>query len=123
MEKLTQQIKTLEETLLRRHARADREMLQRLLHNDFEELGASGTLVTKSEAIDWLLREDDNIQWSLSDFKVRRLSDEIALATYCAHKTDLTTNTTKHSLRSSLWMKTGSHWTLRFHQGTNLTKK
>jgi hypothetical protein len=122
MQNLVQQIKGLEETLLQGHTRADQQMLSKLLHDDFEELGASGHVVTKSEAIDWLLREDDHIQWSLSDFKVRRLSDEIALATYRAQKTDLAANTTKHSLRSSLWLKTETGWALRFHQGTNLTK-
>ncbi|KPJ94890.1 MAG: hypothetical protein AMJ55_05345 [Gammaproteobacteria bacterium SG8_15] len=109
MEHLTQQIKSLEESLLQRHTRAD-------------QAGASGNMVNKSEAIDWLLREDDNIQWSLSDFQIRCLSDEIVLATYRAHKTDLSTRATKHSLRSSLWMNTGDRWVLRFHQGTNLAK-
>lgn len=122
MKNLSQHIQDLEETLLQRHTRADREMLEQLLHDDFEELGASGNLVTKSEAIDWLLREDDNIQWTLSDFKLRMLSSEIVLATYCAQKTDFGSNAIKQSLRSSLWMKTGEHWVLRFHQGTNLTK-
>lgn len=122
MENLIRQIKSLEETLLQRHARADKAMLQQLMHDEFEELGASGNIVTKNEAIEWLLREDDNIQWTLSDYKLRILSDEIVLATYCAHKTDLATNSTKSSLRSSLWMKTEYGWALRFHQGTNLAK-
>jgi len=122
MEHLTQQIKSLEESLLQRHTRADQAMLRQLLHDEFEEPGASGNMVNKSEAIDWLLREDDNIQWSLSDFQIRCLSDEIVLATYRAHKTDLSTRATKHSLRSSLWMNTGDRWVLRFHQGTNLAK-
>ena len=122
MKHLIQQIKSLEESLLQRHTRADQAMLRHLLHDEFEEPGASGNMVNKSEAIDWLLREDDNIQWSLSDFQVRCLSDEIVLVTYRAHKTDLSTRSTKHSLRSSLWMNTGDRWALRYHQGTNLAK-
>ena len=120
MENIAQQIKTLEEKLLQRHTRADQEMLQMLLHDDFEELGASGNIVTKPEAINWLRREDDNIQWSLSDFEVRRLSDRIVLATYRAQKTDLGTHATRQSMRSSLWIKSDSGRMLRFHQGTNI---
>jgi len=122
MNDLSELIQSQEESLLLRHTRTDREKLQRLLHDDFEELGASGNVVTKTDAIEWLLREEDNIQWTLSDFKLRILSGEIVLATYRAHKTDLANKTVKQSLRSSLWIRTGDHWALRFHQGTNLAQ-
>jgi hypothetical protein len=122
MKNLSQLIQDQEGSLLLRHTRADRETLKYLLHDDFEELGASGNIVTKTDAIEWLLREEDNIQWTLSDFKLRILSGEIVLATYRAHKTDLANKTVKHSLRSSLWIRNGDHWALRFHQGTNLTR-
>jgi len=122
MKNLSQLIQGQEESLLLRHTRADREKLQHLLHEDFEEFGSSGNVVTKTDAIEWLLREEDNIQWALSDFKLRILSGEIVLATYRAHKTDLVNKTVKQSLRSSLWIRTGDHWALRFHQGTNLSR-
>jgi len=110
----------LEETLLQRHTRADRAMLQKLLHDDFEEVGASGAIVTKADAIAWLLRDDDQVQWSLSGFKIRQLSDELVLANYCAHKTYVVNGAVKRSMRSSLWKKTASGWAMLFHQGTNL---
>jgi hypothetical protein len=121
METLSQHIKGLEELLLQRHARADSDMLSNLLHDKFEEVGASGSICTKDEAIEWLVREDDDIRWSLTNFRVRQLSDNIVLATYCAHKSDLRTGSTKRSMRSSLWQKTNTNWAMRFHQGTNLS--
>jgi hypothetical protein len=122
MEHLSQQIKALEETLLRRHTPSDREMLQNLLHDDFEEVGASGNIVTKADAIEWLLREDDNAQWSLSGFRIRQLSNELVLATYCAEKTNSANGVVKRSARSSLWKKTASGWAMLFHQGTNFAE-
>jgi len=122
MKNLSQLIQGQEESLLLRHTRADREKLQHLLHEDFEEFGSSGNVVTKTDAIEWLLREEDNIQWALSDFQLRVLSSEIVLATYRVLKTDVKSHTSKQSLRSSLWVRTGDHWALRFHQGTNLSR-
>jgi ribonuclease HI len=120
MESIFEQIKKLEETLLQRHTRADREMLAMLLHDEFEEIGASGDICTKNNAIQWLLREDDAIQWSLTDYRVRQLADDMVLATYCAHKADLKTGAAKQSMRSSLWVKSNTGWAMRFHQGTNI---
>jgi len=122
MEKLSQHIKGLEEILLQPHTRADSGMLCKLLHDEFEEVGASGSICSKDEAIEWLLREDDNIQWSLTEFRIRQLSDDMVLAIYCAHKTDQKTGSTKRSMRSSLWEKTNGNWAMRFHQGTNISE-
>jgi len=122
MESISAHIKELEETLLRRHTRADIKMLSKLLHDEFEEVGASGDICTKDEAIKWLLREDDNIQWSLTDFRARQLADDLVLATYCAHKTHQKTGAIKRSMRSSLWEKTEENWAMRFHQGTNISE-
>lgn len=121
MESISVHIKELEEKLLQRHTRADIEMLSILLHDEFEEIGASGEICTKNKAIQWLLREDDAFQWSLTDFRARQLSDDMVLATYCAHKTDLKTGLIKRSMRSSLWEKTNADWAMRFHQGTNIS--
>lgn len=120
MNSLSQHIKELEEKLMQHHARADINTLSMLLHDEFEEIGASGDICTKDSAIQWLLREDDAIQWSLTDFRARQLSDEMVLATYCAQKMDQKTGATKQSMRSSLWEKTSAGWAMRFHQGTNI---
>ncbi|WP_455219530.1 DUF4440 domain-containing protein, partial [Kaarinaea lacus] len=83
MDGISQRIKELEEILLQRHVRKDIEMLSTLLHDEFEEIGSSGDICTKSNAIRWLLREDDAIQWSLTEFRARRLTEDMVLATYC----------------------------------------
>lgn len=120
MDDLTRQIKALEELLVQPHTRADEAVLNTLLHDEFEELGSSGKIVNKQQAIDWLLREADGVQWSLSDFRVKPLADGLVLATYVATKTDSIQQSAKRSLRSSLWKRTASSWSLLFHQGTNI---
>ena len=121
MNELTQQIKDLEQSLLQRHTRSNEAYLNSLLHDEFEELGESGKVVTKWEAIEWLLREADGVQWSLSNFRIKSLSDELVLAIYIACKSDLTAGTDKRSLRSSVWKKTATSWALLFHQGTSIS--
>ncbi len=120
MKNLLNQIRVLEESLLKPHSRNDIDTLSTLLHDDFEEFGSSGRLCKKQEAIEWLVREDDNTVWSMTDFTVKLLSDDVALATYRAHKSDHTTSTNKHSMRVSIWQRVGNNWMLRFHQGTNI---
>ena len=121
MEDLSQHIKQLEETLLRHHARSNIDMLSALLHDDFEEIGSAGKITKKGEAIEWLLREEDSIHWSLSDFRTRQLADNLVLATYCAQKLDQETGISKRSMRSSLWKNTRNGWAMIFHQGTNMS--
>ena len=120
MENIKNQIRVLEESLLQRHTRKDRKLLTELLHDDFEEIGASGDICTKNDAMEWLMREKDHIEWTLSDFKIKQLSSELILVIYCAYKTDLKTNKIKRSMRSSIWVKTKFGWAMKFHQGTNL---
>ena len=119
MKTLSQHILELEELLLQRHARKDIKALERLLHDDFEELASSGEYCNKGDAIEWLIREDDSISWSLTDFRMRLLSGDVALASYCACKRDLDSNMTKFSMRTSIWQKVEDRWMLRYHQGTN----
>ena len=121
MTDLIQHIKELEESLLRRHTRSDIGTLSALLHDDFEEIGSAGKICKKAEAIEWLLREDDGIQWSLSDFRGRQLADNLVLATYNAHKSNQKTGVTKRSIRCSLWKNTRNGWAMIFHQGTNMS--
>lgn len=121
MSDLQQHIKGLEESLLRPYERTEMELLDKLLHDDFEEVGSSGRTTYKHEAIRWLIREEENIQWSLSEFRIRALSAELVLAHYFAHKNNLKTGKISNSMRSSLWKKSDDRWSIIFHQGSEIS--
>ena len=120
MTTIADEILQLEQWLLQPHSPADADRLDRLLHASFEEIGTSGTVSGKPQAIEWLLRAPENNHWSLSEFRINPLSENLLLATYCACKTDPDLGRQKHSRRSSIWRKSEIGWTLLFHLGSNL---
>jgi hypothetical protein len=52
------------------------------------------------------------------DFELTELNEEVALLTYRSAHVDSVGNLYRHTLRSSVWVKTASGWKMRFHQGT-----
>ncbi|ROL64668.1 DUF4440 domain-containing protein [Pseudomonas vranovensis] len=108
-------IHALEASLLERKTRLDRDMLTRLLAQDFVEFGAEGIAWNRSQTIDALLVQDF-VQRQITDFQIRILSEKVVLATYrCTVESP---NGTRDSLRSSIWHRLGDDWQMAFHQGT-----
>jgi ribonuclease HI len=103
----------LEESLWRAQTRFDRAHLERVLHPDFFEFGRSGRIWTRAETLD-SEPADIAAQLPLPDFAVHRLSADSVLVTYVSvtsHDPATATN------RSSIWLRDGETWRLRFHQG------
>jgi ribonuclease HI len=104
------EVLALEHVLLGSEGRPDRQRLVSLLHPDFEEFGEAGELRTRDE----LLSADDNGESSprigLPD--ISSIAPGAILLTYTMSGAD------GEVRRSSLWLKTGSRWQLRFRQGT-----
>jgi len=73
-----------------------RDALDALLADDFIEIGAFGKTFDKTQVVAALLNETPR-EIAMSNFSVRALADDLALATYRAR---INANT---SLRSSLW--------------------
>ena len=117
MNKLEVQIKQLEEQLLHADVRANPELLEQLLADDFEEIGSSGMISNRHQVIDWLVTREKAVTWSIQDFRIRQLSPELVLANYRAMKDGQNTRTGS-SMRSSLWQLSGKQWKMVFHQGT-----
>jgi hypothetical protein len=108
-------IKQLEEKLLTPEVRSSKSELQKLLADDFFEIGSSGKLLYKDEEI-----AADGIglvKMKLSEFEIHPLSDELVLATYRIFN-ELAN---QHSLRSSIWKRHDGIWKMIFHQGTKTT--
>jgi hypothetical protein len=106
----------LERSLHRKSIRRSKEKLDELLHDDFEEIGASGRTSNKDQIIEELLNETP-FTINASDFELRMFSEDIAQLKY------KTKNTARNclpctTLRSSIWKNEGSKWKMIFHQGT-----
>ena len=82
-----------------------------LLHPDFTEIGSSGRIWTR-DAMMMELEEDPEGTVELELLGADRLGESAVLLTYRSYTRSGTT------LRSSLWVREGAQWRLRFHQGT-----
>lgn len=91
----------------------DYEDLNDLLAEDFLEFGSSGNSFNKKAILDANLSRK-NIQFTVTDFSIKRLSSDVVLATYRTFRH----NDSKHALRSSIWKVIEGNWKMVFHQGT-----
>jgi hypothetical protein len=107
---LADEIRLLEEQLLRANVRESADRLDALLADDFVEFGSSGTVYSKAQCVSALLAEPvrRSSTAALNDFRTLELSPHIVLATYRLGQ----------SLRSSLWRRESKGWRIVFHQGT-----
>jgi glyoxylase I family protein len=106
-----QVIKRLEEKLLNAGIRKEPEELENLLSADFLEIGSSGRIYNRAETVE-ALKDETPAEFTLSDFKAVRISEDIILAVYKAARGR------NASLRSSIWRLENGSWKMRFHQGT-----
>jgi hypothetical protein len=102
-----QHVVALELSLLDPDVRRSPERVQRLLHPDFREFGASGRAWDR-EAIVASLAADPGTAWEASEVEAREVARGVVLVTYRAGG----------SLRSSLWVEGPDGWRVLFHQGT-----
>ncbi len=99
-----------ERHLLDPATRADAAALERLLHKDFVEIGRSGRVWSRAQMIEALIG-DPGVPGIAEGFAVDELAYGNALVTY----------TLDGVRRSSIWIRDGGRWQIRFHQGTPIT--
>lgn len=106
-----------EKQLLTQRIRHKQQELKRLLHEDFEEVGASGRNYDRSQIIKLLMAEpvDQSPTFQLLEPRIQQLSETLVLLRW---KTGADTP----SQRTSLWIHSAHGWQLLFHQGTKLPK-
>ncbi|WP_158257329.1 DUF4440 domain-containing protein [Kineococcus xinjiangensis] len=104
----------LERALLSSATRRNRQEVDRLLDEDFEEIGASGRLWSRSEMMHALAAEPPGDDRVIPDAEMRAcvLSADLILLTYVSDPDG------RRAHRSSLWRRTATGWRLRHHQGT-----
>ena len=104
-----------ERRLLDPQVRRSADHVDRLLHPDFFEFGASGRKWNRRETLAALAAEgssDGAPLVTVSDLAAVRLAGDVAHVTY------LTQDGERLVRRSSLWRRTALGWRLYFHQGT-----
>lgn len=104
-------INSLEQSLLKPEIRKSRDILNKLLSDDFLEFGSSGVVYNKHDMLE-LLPLEPLREMKIEDFQIQNLAKDIVLATYKTIENKLIT------LRTSIWKKEGDDWRLFFHQGT-----
>lgn len=87
--------------------------LQELLDTKFCEIGQSGRVYDREQAIAALIVETMEIE--MSDVAARMLSESACLLCYTAGRGQA------RSRRSSVWVCDGHIWRIVFHQGTSFT--
>lgn len=107
-------IEALELSLLEPPIRQSREQLTHLIADDFFEFGSSGKSHSKQ---DFIKADHTRPKCLVTDFKVKELSKDLALATYKIIENGITL------LRSSIWQRHGTEWKMIFHQGTTCEVK
>jgi len=117
MGRLGEQLRRSEEALLDPAVRRNRAQVESLLAEDFLEFGSSGRVWTRDEIFD-LPAAETSLRFTIEDFESVLLSEDVALVTYRAVRTDAQSGDRIASLRSSIWINNSGTWRLRFHQGT-----
>lgn len=121
MKQIVDDALTLEESHLKPEIRSSRNQLDAMLHENFVEIGASGKIYTKAQILDALPSQEPSV-FEIHDFHARPIDPPTPYTeSIHTHYTLMSTDpdgTTRHSLRSSIWVLEQGLWQLKFHQGT-----
>ena len=103
--------------LLSPRGRCDAKLLDKLIHADFLEVGATGMSFGKTEVLTRLPKEKPP-QVKVTDMQCRLLSEDLAQLNYRACIKPVNEVDKRYSLRTSLWKFEAGCWRVIYHQGT-----
>ncbi|MGD1917204.1 MAG: DUF4440 domain-containing protein [Phycisphaerales bacterium] len=109
----------LESSLLEADVRANYEALERVLHPDFVEFGASGRAWSRERTLLGLSTTRATEEIGMSECDVCELGRGVALLTYRSAEPA----SGRTALRSSVWVWHDGAWRMRFHQGTPISSE
>jgi hypothetical protein len=122
MDELLDELTRLEVELHHPGVRLDVARVAALLHADFHEVGRSGRAYDRPTIVRLLPeqgRSADGPPSVVPDaFAVRPLGPDAALLTYRAAHRQPDGALTRHTLRSSVWVRESGRWQMLYHQGT-----
>jgi hypothetical protein len=93
-----------------------RSDFERLMAEDFWEIGASGRRYDRATVLDELEKRQKERKpdvFETSEFRCRKLSENVFLFTYV-----LLQDNQRRTNRSTIWQRTPDGWKIIFHQGT-----
>lgn len=111
-------IRSLEVELHHPGVRCDEARLRELLHPDFHEVGRSGAAYDRATIVRFLAAQDTPPAVESGDFELAQLSPDVVLLTYRSATRRPDGTLERYTLRSSVWVRVGEQWRLRYHQGT-----
>lgn len=112
-------LRRLEQELWVEATRFDIPYMEKILAEDFIEVGRSGRVYMRSDTLA-VPHQQIYAVLPLPHFNVRFLTTDVALVTYeseVRHE-----EAVQYGRRSSIWVRAGSNWVLKFHQGTPFEK-
>lgn len=118
---LRDELLSLEKELHKGETRHNRNRMEMLLHPDFVEFGRSGMRYTRATIVNEFGPDSVLPMVHSQRFDLIVLAGDVALLTYLSAHVDAGGNLYRHSLRSSVWVRTKVGWQMRFHQGTPTT--
>ncbi|WP_338041212.1 nuclear transport factor 2 family protein [Macrococcus brunensis] len=105
---------TLEKSLFKYENCRDFHFLNHILHSDFMEYGTSGQIYNREETIALLQTVQTDRPIIIHSSKILKLTNTHWLLHYVSENQE----SGIISNRSSIWVKTQSHYQMFFHQGT-----
>ena len=108
-------LEELELVLLNSAGRSDATLLDRLIADDFTEVGTSGRIFGKSEVLARLPSET-GVSFHAEQLMVNLLSPTVGLVTYAATRS--ADGLVAQSRRCSIWGFNQDRWQMVYHQGT-----
>lgn len=115
---LFEELKNLETELHKQETRLNHKRMEAMLHSDFVEFGRSGKRYGRAAVLDEFGPANVLPEVRSWQFELVLLAEGVALLTYVSAHVDVAGNPYRHTLRSSVWVRTEIGWQMRFHQGT-----
>lgn len=116
-------IQSLEVQLHQPATRNNAELVEKLLHHDFEEISRSGQCYNKQQTVAALKIESGHAQIFSDNFKLTGIAEGVALLRYQSYQLNADGEVIRKTERLSIWLLTAleendGQWQMRFHQGT-----
>lgn len=108
-------LRQLEEDLWIEETRFDVSYMNQLLAEDFMEYGRSGRVYLREDTLA-VPRQQIEVTLPLPDLQIRLLAPDVAQVTYNSEM--VFAGEVQYGHRSSIWVRSGESWILKFHQGT-----
>ncbi|WP_346286842.1 nuclear transport factor 2 family protein [Zoogloea sp.] len=118
MNSLLALIQALEIELHHSGVRCDAARLGHVLHEDFHEIGRSGSRYDRATVMGFLAGLKEAPPAVSDDFVLQELAPGVVLLNYRSADVQPGGALSRHTLRSSIWVREGDRWQIRYHQGT-----